>query len=357
MMVNVCYFGAFDPDYPRNQIIRAGLAAHGVTISLANVDQRLPTRRKIAPLLRAYRRCPPHDVLVVPEFNQALVPLAWMVARLRRIPLIFDCLISFYDANVIDRQKARPGSARARLYYLLDRLAARLPDAVLVDTAVHRDYLGRLLHVPQERLHVVPVGAYDAWFHPMPGRAPDGQILAQFFGSYIPFHGVEHILRAAADLRARPDIAFELIGRGQTYKPVRALAEELDLSNVRFTDPAPPPDLPARLAPADIALGVFGAGAKTQRVVPNKVYQYLAMQKPLITADSAAVRDAFAPGEHLHLVPPADPHALAQAIAALADDPAARERLAAGGYRRIREAFTPGHIGAAVMEVLEQCRR
>ncbi len=355
--MHVCYFGAFDPDYPRNQIIRAGLARHGVRVSLTNVERRLPTWRKVAPLLVTYRRCPRPDVIIVPEFNQTLVPLAWMLARLRGISLVFDCLISLYDTGVLDRQTTRPGSWRAGVYYRLDWLAARLADVVLVDTVPQRDYLSRLLHLPAERFHVVPVGAYDVWFHPMPERAEDGRVRVQFFGSYIPFHGVEYMLHAANRLRERPEIEFELIGRGQRYAAMRELARHLDLPNVRFADPVPPETLPGRIAEADITLGVFGAGDKTRRVVPNKVYQNLAMRKPLITGESDTVRQAFADGVHLRLVPPADPDALASAVCALADDPTSRERLAENGYRRVQEAFTPTHIGAAVLGVLEQLQR
>ena len=67
-------------------------------------------------------------------------------------------------------------------------------------------------------------------------------------------------------------------------------------------------------------LGVFGRTAKAKRVVPNKVYQGLAMARPVITADSPAVREFFAPGEHLHTVPAGDPEALADAVVELAED-------------------------------------
>jgi glycosyltransferase involved in cell wall biosynthesis len=354
--MNVCYFGAFDPQYPRNQIIRAGLAAHGVNVQTVNVDRRLSTRRKLAPLLRAYRqaaRATRFDAFIVPEFNHTLVPLAWVLARRRRIPLIFDGLVSMYDAVVIDRGQTRRGAWRAGVLYRLDWLAMRLASAVLVDTRQHKAYLSDLLRLSPERLHVVPVGAYEDWFYPRPVRRLDDSLRVQYFGTYIPFHGVEHILEAAALLRDRTDITFQLIGGGQTYAAMRAHAERLALGNVVFIDAVPPPELPARISESDITLGVFGAAEKTGRVVPNKVYQNLAMCKPLITADSAAVRDTFTGGEHLRMVPPADPGALAQAILELAGDGDERERLAAGGYARMGEAFTTQHVGAGVLAILE----
>jgi glycosyltransferase involved in cell wall biosynthesis len=66
---------------------------------------------------------------------------------------------------------------------------------------------------------------------------------------------------------------------------------------------------------ADVCLGIFGDSDKASRVIPNKVFQILAMGKPLITRDSPAIRELLAadmPG--VYLIPPADPEALVGAI-------------------------------------------
>ena len=42
-MTRVCFFGAYDPDYPRNRILRDGLARAGVTV----VEARVPERRAV----------------------------------------------------------------------------------------------------------------------------------------------------------------------------------------------------------------------------------------------------------------------------------------------------------------------
>lgn len=355
-MSRICYFGAFDPHYPRNQILRHGLALQGMEVVAVNAPRGWPTWRKLPFLAKAFlgsREARGCRAVVLAEFGQSLAGLAWALARARRVPLVVDFFTSMYETVVHDRQQASERSLKARRTYLIDKVALQLADAVLVDTQANADYAVQMFGLAPDKATVVPVGAFDEWFHPQvaPANSHEG-LLVQFFGTYIPLHGVETILRAAERLRGWKDLHFELLGRGQMYPRMRALADNLDLPNVTFSQPVPPPDLPGRVAAADICLGIFGATDKAQRVIPNKLYQSLAMRKPVVSGDTSALREAFEPGVHLSAVPMADPAALTEAIRQLADDAPKREALAEAGYRRMREAFTPEALGARLAGVL-----
>jgi glycosyltransferase involved in cell wall biosynthesis len=75
-------------------------------------------------------------------------------------------------------------------------------------------------------------------------------------------------------------------------------------------------------------------------VIPNKVYQCAAVGRPVITADTPAIREVFEPGTTIWLVPPGDAKALADAIALLAEDVCLRERLARQAARFMAEKFS-----------------
>ncbi len=352
----VCFVGAFQPDYPRNLILRRGLALHGVEVTEVNAPRELSTPGRMRAIARAFPAAAPGcDVILLAEFGQSLAPLAWWLARRFRKRLVVDAFTPFYDSAVGDRGVARPRSLSALRYRLIDWLSLKLADLVLTDTDQHADYFAETYRVRRGKFAPIPVGASREWFDAAsaatPAFAGDG-LLVQFYGSYIPLHGVETILHAAARLRDRPDLRFELIGRGQTYPAMRSLADRLGLPNVDFCDPVPSGDLPARVARADISLGIFGTTGKAGRVVPNKVYQTLALGRAVVSASTPALLDAFTPGEHLLAVPPGNDAALADAITQLADDPATRARLGAVGRARMAAEFDEAAVGRRLLDAL-----
>lgn len=83
-----------------------------------------------------------------------------------------------------------------------------------------------------------------------------------------------------------------------------------------------------------MCLGIFGTTAKVDRVVPNKIFECLAMGRPAITADATAARSALH-GE-IALVPAGDPEALASVRELLRDDGLLTQLAAAGhaGFKR-----------------------
>lgn len=350
--MNICYFGAWSPTYPRNQVLRLGLETRGVTITPCRVDKRLRMWQRIPRLVAAYARVwRDVDLLLVSEFDQSLVPLAWLLARLTGKPIITDLLISYFDMVVHVRHQASPRSLRGQYVFLLDWLGCHLADACLVDAPPHRAYFIDRFGAQPERIHVLPLGVNTAHFTPRPTPSHDG-ILVQYYGSFTPAHGVLTSIRAAALLREREDISFEYIGAGQDRAAAEALAESLGLTRVRFEDPIPYADLPARIATADICLGEFGDTPQTRQGLANKVFQTLAMGKALIAGDTPSIRSLFEPGRHMQLVPLEDPQALAQAIRTLADDPPVRERLGAAGQAHVLARFSPEALGGQLYDLV-----
>jgi len=352
--VRVCYFGKYDPAYSRNAVIRKGLAQSGVEVVECRIDSGLGTAQYSGLLAQMRQVKGRLDAIIVAEHNQFVVPLAWAWACQCGARLVFDPLTSIYNTDVVDRRVVAACSWTARRRFWLDALSMRLADAVLADTDQHRQYFAAMFGLRLDKVHVVPVGADDELYKPSSPQKASPHFLVLFWGTYIPLHGVETILHTAYLLRDRKDIIIELIGDGQMYVAARRLADELGLPATMFRPRVPRTELPNAIAQADVCLGIFGDTPKARRVVPNKVYEALAMRKPVITGDSPALREFFVPGEHLWAVPMADSQGLAEAILMLKDNLALREAVAEQGHARFCEYFTPRTIGYRVKQILDQ---
>lgn len=366
------FFGTYDTHRPRFRVLKAGLQAAGVEVHECHrevwggvIDRShlrsprayaVPMARWCAALphlVSRYRRMPPHQVVVVPYVGHADVMVARLLAR--KAVVVFDPFVTFTETIVEDRKLVRPGGLVASLMRHADRLALRSAHCVLLDTEAHGRLMESLLRTPLPKSFVLPVGAEPQVFPfaPLPrGRSP---VTVLFYGSMIPLHGVDTIVSAAGLLRSHRGIRFVIVGRGQEYPKARALAARVGVDDlIQWEDPVPYHVLPSRIAEADICLGIFGKTPKAMAVVPNKVYQALAVGRPVITADSPAAREWFADGIHLRLVAPGDPHALAESILDLARDEDLRQALAAQGHQLFQARFTPEAIGRRAVDIFLQ---
>ncbi|MGH7681316.1 MAG: glycosyltransferase, partial [Candidatus Eiseniibacteriota bacterium] len=164
---------------------------------------------------------------------------------------------------------------------------------------------------------------------------------------------------AAARLESRHGPRFAritLIGDGMTAARAERDIAAKGLTSVRRVGRLPYSDALDSLAAADVALGIFGTTGKAGRVVPHKVYQSMAMGIPTISRRSRAVAEFFRDGEHLALVPPGDPAALARAIEDLAGDPDRSRAMAERGRASAIEQASPRPIGALLADAIQRAR-
>ena len=353
----MCYFGSYDSEYARNAIIRRGLDMAGVKVYECRTELGLSKGQRYRELWQLQKQLPGSlDAIVVAEVNQYQMPLARYVARRLGARLVFDPFISLYDTAVQDRALVSPSSIKAGVYRVADWAAVNLSDAVFADTEEHLKFFRRFVGLRKPGF-VVPIGAnefvFDARRFVRLGENRD-RFDVLFWGKFIPLQGVDTILRAAKLLEGEAGLTVTLIGGGQTLSMAKDLARRLELANVQFPGFVPLTELPRRIASADLCLGIFGKTEKALRVVPNKVYEGLAMRKPVITGASPAMEEELEPGVHVLTVPMGDAERTAEAVVRLRRDRVFAQRLATQGYEIFRTTFTAAHIGRRAKDALEQ---
>jgi len=356
--VHICFFGAWDPDYPRSSIIRAGLEACGAKVSACWIPRGYKFWLRYPRLLaRSWSACRGADVLFVPEFCQKDVPLAKLVARLFGLRLVHDPLASRYETKIVDWKRKPPSSWQARWNRVIDRMSFKWPDLILADTAAHAEYFRGEFGLSPAKTAVLPVGYDDRMFSSQAvasSPAAPGPFTVLFTGSFLPLHGVEAIVEAAG-LVARRDktVSFRLVGGGQTFDRALRLAADLGLNNISFEGWSSLKDLPAKIRQADLCLGIFGRTEKTARVVPHKIFQAMGSGRPVVSSRTPAAEEFFTHGENIILCPEPYAETLAEAILRLKSDSQLRNRIALNGLELVRKKYSPQALSLVLLNTLK----
>jgi glycosyltransferase involved in cell wall biosynthesis len=364
--MTACLFGTYDASHSANRLLRAALAQAGFAVEDMHEPLWERTRTKarryfaapslarlgvryLAAATRLARRWPqrrdPAPLVVVGFGGQLDVLLAWRVCR-PRSALVFVPLVSLSETLVDDRRVFAPGRPAARAVGVLDRATLTAPDLVLADTNAHAAYL-RALGGPKVRAGVWHFGVEPEFLTVPPCSPEPGRVL--FYGRYLPLHGLDAVVDAAARLGARA--RFVLIGDGPERPRIEALARRRS-APITWQDEIPLATLPAELGRAAVVLGVFGDGPKAAMVVPNKVYQAAAAGRPLVTRDGPGLREVLEPGTHCLAVPAGDGAALADAVGTLLDDPARAQRLGDAARAHVLSRFGPDAVAASLAKAL-----
>ena len=151
-----------------------------------------------------------------------------------------------------------------------------------------------------------------------------------YAGHLYPWKGVDVLLKALALL---PEVQGLVIG-GHPAEGDRARLEGLAASlgvqdRVRFSGFVHRNDVTTLLEDADILVMPHTATPVSERYAsPLKLFEYMALGKPIVASDLAAVREVLRDGETACLVKAEDPGALAAGISAVMRDAALAERIA-----------------------------
>jgi glycosyltransferase involved in cell wall biosynthesis len=328
--------GHFDPGYSRNRILAKALRRAGA--SVIDISDRRRFLGRTPALARAGWTANP-DVFLVGFPGHSDVATAKLASLRRGVPVVFDALVSLWETNVVDRQSVPPRSVSGYRYRLTDLVACSLADAILLDTDAHIAWFTAEFRLPADRFHRIWVGADDELMTPCGAGRRDGEFTVFFYGTFIPLHGIEHIIGAAERLQAR-DVRFVLCGTGQTYPAMRRMAAARRISNIEFLGRRSPLELRRLICDSDVCLGIFGTSSKARLVIPNKVFDALACGRPVITADTPAVRESLADGETVRLCRGGDADDLAEAITAMKADLDARTRIGAAGHELFTRRFS-----------------
>jgi glycosyltransferase involved in cell wall biosynthesis len=372
----VLVFASSAEGYGADRVLRRSVAAliddHAVTVVLpgkgplrADLEQLGATVLVERDFVLRRHRCSPTGIPRLAARNAVVV--ARLLRHHRRQP---------FDLIVTNTLAVLTGAVLARL--------TRLPHLWHVHEIVNRPrWLGRVLAATVERTSDLIVACSDSARERLVADAPalatrartilnsvdlppvagdargSGPVHIGCIGRIHPGKGPGALLdafaRACAD---HPEIDGRLHLFGDVYPGNEAL---LDALRTRVTDLAIDDRVQFHGFVADPdevypRLQVVVAPSTTPESFSLVCAEAQAYGLPVVGPDAGGPREIVAPGESGILVDTGDPGSLAAALARLARDPSARERMGRAGRRRATELFRParyhGEIRAAVADAL-----
>lgn len=248
--------------------------------------------------------------------------VSWLPTRWRP-RIVADAYISLWDSAFRDRAGDASGGLVSRLAKAFEGRALRAAEVVLVDTAANRDWMLAEFMLDPARVRAIPLAIDGKPFLALSRKSPPGQsapLRVLFVGTFIPLHGIRVLADTIRWLGPECGIEFHLVGDGQEAGVIEALMHEAVRAPVEWERGWLPIDeIAARMARADVCLGVFGGEGKAARVLPFKLYMALAAGMPITTQRSHSL-PADVPQLPVDSVDPC-PKALAAALLALHADP------------------------------------
>ncbi|WP_069811663.1 glycosyltransferase family 4 protein [Streptomyces sp. TP-A0874] len=244
----------------------------------------------------------------------------------------------------LDAATTRSRRASVRRWYgftrMQKRVARRLP-AVLTVSGSSRQEIVDHLGVPEDRIHVVHIGADTRRFAPDPAVAEVPGRIVTTSSADVPLKGLVHLVEALAKLRTQyPEAHLVVVGKRTEDGPVAAALERHSLEGaVRFVKGISDTELAGLVRSAQIAC------------VPSlyegfslPAAEAMATGTALVATTGGAIPEvAGTDGETCLAVPPGDAEALAAALGRLLDPatgPELRRRLGRAGRERVLSRFT-----------------
>jgi len=182
----------------------------------------------------------------------------------------------------------------------------------------------------------------------------DNDFILLYAGIIGHAQGLEVILKAASQLQSYPHIKFILLGSGPQKADLLNLKNDLKLENIFFIDVVPKSQMPSIIASANAAIIPLRRLDLFKGAIPSKIFESLAMQKPLLLGVEGEAKALFIDEGKCGLAfEPENDVQLAEKILELYNDKGKLKEYGENGFKYVSENFTRSQIATNLFQLLE----
>ncbi|THB71512.1 MAG: glycosyltransferase WbuB [Gammaproteobacteria bacterium] len=213
--------------------------------------------------------------------------------------------------------------------------------------------------ITPEKVEVIKNGVDLQLFSEFTGEnelAEEHQLSNKFVASYVGTHGMAHhletVLQAAELLHYRDDIVFLLVGDGAERNRLLAMKDEMKLENVLMLGQMPKSRMPEIWDLSDASLVLLKKSDLFKTVIPSKIFESMAMRKPIILGVEGEVKDIIDDAGCGICIEPENAEQLAKALKQLADDSALHTQKGDRGKVFVEQNFDRKVLAQRYAEIL-----
>lgn len=287
-----------------------------------------------------------------------------LAGKLRRVPTVLEVRDIWPESIVTVGAMKRGWVIRA--LEKLERWMYRSADHLVTVGPGYRDNILEKVNV-RDRISMVTNGVDPARFTPV---ADDGQLrkrydlgdrlVCSYIGTIGRAHGLEIVIRAAQRLQETQSeqIAFLVVGGGANLDHLRQAVEDAGVQDrVVLTGRLDKSQMPAVLAASDVCLVHLSKVDLFEHVIPSKIFETMAMEKPIIMGVKGRARDiVLQAGAGVPLEPESDEE-LARFLDQRFDQPETLVEMGKRGRGFVMKYFDRDLLAADLLQILERVGR
>lgn len=257
-----------------------------------------------------------------PQFFNGLA--GYFVSRMKRVKWVFEVRDLWPDSIVAVGALGNYPRVVKFLEYI-ERFAYRKADHIV---SVTQSFVSHIKENGGENTPITVIynGVDPEKFKPMPRTAElekkygvEGKFVAAYVGTHGLAHGLETLVEAAELLKDSPHIHIITAGEGAMYQPLVDDIQRRGLSNITMLGQLPKEDMPGLWSVSDISLVLLKPHPLFKSVIPSKMFESMAMNKPIVLGVEGESRQIVTQHQAGVAVEPGCADSLARAICDLFD--------------------------------------
>jgi len=300
------------------------------------------------------------DVIICTSPPLTVGLTGWALSRFKRIPMVFE-VRDLWPESAIDTG-VLTSKWLIRLSYWLERKSYDSASWINVLTPAFEKALIEKKGIQPDRISMIPNGADADIIKPGPRdnwvRKKynfDDKFVVTYVGAHGLANGLMQLIEAGKILKQiDSQVQIVLVGDGMEKPKLIDAVKKFKLDNVSLIDPVPKSQIGDYINASDVCTAVLKKRDIFKTVYPNKVFDYMCAEKPIIIGIDGMARKLVEDAGAGIFADPESPQVFVQAVVFLKENPQKLNIFGENGRRFVQENFSRKVLSDRYLKIIEQ---